>query len=113
MATIPDLVARGVMPAEVPNTASSSEPPMIPWPSHIPLQVPETSTPAGLGRLVVAQPVDQGDRKSTRLNSSHVRISYAVFCLKKKNERPVTSRPYAPPEHQSGWRPFGTCGAIS
>src|SRR5690554_7184980 len=27
-----------------------------------------------------------GDRKSTRLNSSHVRISYAVFCLKKKND---------------------------
>ena len=26
-----------------------------------------------------------GDRKSTRLNSSHVVISYAVFCLKKKN----------------------------
>src|SRR3989442_2148785 len=28
----------------------------------------------------------QGDRKSTRLNSSHVRISYAVFCLKKKKK---------------------------
>src|SRR5690554_7685252 len=27
------------------------------------------------------------DRKSTRLNSSHVRISYAVFCLKKKKEK--------------------------
>src|SRR5690606_23914627 len=27
-----------------------------------------------------------GDRKSTRLNSSHVKISYAVFCLKKKNK---------------------------
>src|SRR5690349_24081754 len=27
-----------------------------------------------------------GDRKSTRLNSSHVDISYAVFCLKKKNK---------------------------
>src|SRR5438874_10445229 len=27
------------------------------------------------------------DRKSTRLNSSHVEISYAVFCLKKKNRR--------------------------
>src|SRR5690606_42051165 len=27
---------------------------------------------------------DRGDRKSTRLNSSHVKISYAVFCLKKK-----------------------------
>src|SRR5207249_9369298 len=28
-----------------------------------------------------------GDRKSTRLNSSHVSISYAVFCLKKKNRQ--------------------------
>src|SRR3989442_10765529 len=31
------------------------------------------------------------DRKSTRLNSSHVRISYAVFCLKKKNIRGVVN----------------------
>src|SRR3989442_11869370 len=32
------------------------------------------------------------DRKSTRLNSSHVRISYAVFCLKKKkNSWPIQS----------------------
>src|SRR3989442_5742556 len=31
-------------------------------------------------------PVELTDRKSTRLNSSHVRISYAVFCLKKKNQ---------------------------
>src|SRR3989442_10803656 len=30
------------------------------------------------------------DRKSTRLNSSHVRISYAVFCLKKKTEQVAT-----------------------
>src|SRR3989442_8195552 len=29
----------------------------------------------------------QRDRKSTRLNSSHVRISYAVFCLKKKKKK--------------------------
>src|SRR5690554_319797 len=29
-----------------------------------------------------------GDRKSTRLNSSHVRTSYAVFCLKKKRTKP-------------------------
>src|SRR3712207_7398177 len=28
-----------------------------------------------------------GDRKSTRLNSSHANISYAVFCLKKKNQQ--------------------------
>src|SRR5258705_4395687 len=30
------------------------------------------------------------DRKSTRLNSSHLGISYAVFCLKKKNQESVT-----------------------
>src|SRR5690554_7252685 len=30
------------------------------------------------------------DRKSTRLNSSHVRISYAVFCLKKKKQKQIT-----------------------
>src|SRR2546428_5281561 len=30
-----------------------------------------------------------GDRKSTRLNSSHDQISYAVFCLKKKNSRHI------------------------
>src|SRR5688572_30955916 len=29
---------------------------------------------------------NRGDRKSTRLNSSHSQISYAVFCLKKKNQ---------------------------
>src|SRR3989442_6612494 len=32
------------------------------------------------------------DRKSTRLNSSHVRISYAVFCLKKKKKKKTTPR---------------------
>src|SRR5436305_11743638 len=31
------------------------------------------------------------DRKSTRLNSSHVRISYAVFCLKKKKKKTITN----------------------
>src|SRR2546430_10701851 len=33
----------------------------------------------------------QVDRKSTRLNSSHSQISYAVFCLKKKKNRTCTS----------------------
>src|SRR5690625_6421934 len=36
-----------------------------------------------IGSVLVA--VNVTDRKSTRLNSSHVAISYAVFCLKKKN----------------------------
>src|SRR2546429_2131447 len=35
--------------------------------------------------LIVATRADEIDRKSTRLNSSHGYISYAVFCLKKKN----------------------------
>src|SRR5439155_13516173 len=35
---------------------------------------------------VAVHPYQKEDRKSTRLNSSHVAISYAVFCLKKKNK---------------------------
>src|SRR5439155_6899100 len=46
----------------------------IPWPSD--------SACARLRAGVV-----RGDRKSTRLNSSHVAISYAVFCLKKKIQK--------------------------
>src|SRR5438552_9302369 len=38
-------------------------------------------TPANVGALAIT-----GDRKSTRLNSSHQIISYAVFCLKKKKK---------------------------
>src|SRR5262245_65284092 len=38
-------------------------------------------------------PVVSADRKSTRLNSSHLGISYAVFCLKKKrNKRPAKEK---------------------
>src|SRR5690606_41893678 len=44
-------------------------------------------------RLVAVRRVHPVDRKSTRLNSSHVKISYAVFCLKKKKIRqPSISR---------------------
>src|SRR5690606_41200970 len=39
--------------------------------------------PAGKLRMGWACWLNQKDRKSTRLNSSHVKISYAVFCLKK------------------------------
>src|SRR5205809_6242367 len=49
------------------------------------------------GRLLVEQVVQLGsrsDRKSTRLNSSHGYISYAVFCLKKKNKNPQIITPY-------------------
>src|SRR5690242_20813662 len=35
------------------------------------------------------EPVSSADRKSTRLNSSHMSISYAVFCLKKKKKKKI------------------------
>src|SRR5256885_2461327 len=45
------------------------------------------------GRGGAARPVES-DRKSTRLNSSHLVISYAVFCLKKKknHKRPASAK---------------------
>src|SRR2546430_11168231 len=39
------------------------------------------------------QAAPDGDRKSTRLNSSHSQISYAVFCLKKKKSRRTLCAP--------------------
>src|SRR5699024_11433007 len=39
--------------------------------------------------LLLALALLSADRKSTRLNSSHVSISYAVFCLKKKNKQSI------------------------
>src|SRR5688572_32535863 len=44
----------------------------------------------GRGRRPARPPLEGGDRKSTRLNSSHSQISYAVFCLKKKTKKPHT-----------------------
>src|SRR2546427_1896262 len=44
-----------------------------------------------LQRLVLGHVHGAQDRKSTRLNSSHSQISYAVFCLKKKNNDKTTS----------------------
>src|SRR3712207_8722766 len=37
--------------------------------------------------------IDDPDRKSTRLNSSHANISYAVFCLKKKTHHELINNP--------------------
>src|SRR2546426_8206775 len=53
-----------------------------------------TAAAAGASRL--AAPFGgTRDRKSTRLNSSHLVISYAVFCLKKKRRLPTTDNGYA------------------
>src|SRR5688572_32509970 len=44
------------------------------------------ATPGSIVRMVVGEALTLTDRKSTRLNSSHSQISYAVFCLKKKTK---------------------------
>src|SRR5207249_9603321 len=46
------------------------------------------SESGGLTSTVATAQASEADRKSTRLNSSHVSISYAVFCLKKKKTKP-------------------------
>src|SRR3712207_7503266 len=70
------------------------------------LQCGEPVDPAGLecgeiAQEVIArpnegQPVAAADRKSTRLNSSHANISYAVFCLKKKKHNKNPPEPPPP-----------------
>src|SRR2546430_8074250 len=78
----------------------------------LPISV-EQATPLARwgGEIEIAKAViallDGEDRKSTRLNSSHSQISYAVFCLKKKKQiamRTRTSLPVtnAPPSLRSG-----------
>src|SRR5204862_8250298 len=57
-------------------------------------QAARQTRPAARWRITMARHArTAGDRKSTRLNSSHVEISYAVFCLKKKKkENKITER---------------------
>src|SRR2546421_6660165 len=50
-----------------------------------------TSSTPRLGSRSLRNLAPSVDRKSTRLNSSHDQISYAVFCLKKKNHEPEAS----------------------
>src|SRR5438270_8485561 len=54
--------------------------------------VDETGDPAPADRARASGAEWPADRKSTRLNSSHSQISYAVFCLKKKKRRYTTRR---------------------
>src|SRR5699024_12629692 len=57
----------------------------LPWPPRY-VASPVSTSPTPHPSWNVSN-LGGGDRKSTRLNSSHVSISYAVFCLKKKRER--------------------------
>src|SRR2546422_8233242 len=49
-----------------------------------------------VGASLYAAPVGEPDRKSTRLNSSHGYISYAVFCLKKKKKQEIRVQQHEP-----------------
>src|SRR5690606_41657896 len=62
------------LPSPPPN------PRQTPWQAQQPLLLPVATSCRPIGLHVLR------DRKSTRLNSSHVKISYAVFCLKKKKK---------------------------
>src|SRR3712207_7922773 len=55
---------------------------------------PRVAGPSGPPHSMVVHPEQDLDRKSTRLNSSHANISYAVFCLKKKATSLHAALPY-------------------
>src|SRR5688572_32147581 len=62
----------------------------------LPLRPLETIVVPGRPRTIfigISKPGDAEDRKSTRLNSSHSQISYAVFCLKKKKKTQTHQNP--------------------
>src|SRR5690349_23964361 len=68
----------------------------------LPISVRSSAMPALVAASLSVQPSpprclsDTPDRKSTRLNSSHVEISYAVFCLKKKKQKNQHLTPHYP-----------------
>src|SRR2546427_2994029 len=57
---------------------------------------------AATAQLAIQQPTEKLDRKSTRLNSSHSQISYAVFCLKKKKKNIMNIKTCADREQSRG-----------
>src|SRR5688500_19482254 len=63
-----------------------------PKPKMLSRRMPRTAAPRKVSRARIRSDAATGDRKSTRLNSSHLVISYAVFCLKKQNHREHTQR---------------------
>src|SRR5690349_23710191 len=78
-----DLCCGSARPAIRDASPSSAPPGAPPPPAATP--TPPRATCSARSRSHLRPPSAPTDRKSTRLNSSHVEISYAVFCLKKKN----------------------------
>src|SRR3712207_6956720 len=80
------------LPISCPAT-DAARPPRPPPPAGRGLAEASASDPTGALREKPETGVEAllaGDRKSTRLNSSHANISYAVFCLKKKKNKIIS-----------------------
>src|SRR5687768_17850785 len=75
------------LPVEQASQAVSDDQQRILADPHRPIRLETGQLEIVLHRGLCVQPVGWTDRKSTRLNSSHGYISYAVFCLKKKKKR--------------------------
>src|SRR5256885_11947183 len=85
--------------ASVSDTGTNT-PPVPALPVHVPARLAVGALSSAFSARQAAHPVARTlsrarDRKSTRLNSSHLVISYAVFCLKKKKKY-HRARIYAP-----------------
>src|SRR2546427_1728645 len=100
------VVAAGAATAMTPVRSAdvAAQAPRVPsaLPPSMHVAQAETGTPRELARRP-----GLGDRKSTRLNSSHSQISYAVFCLKKKKKHEHKRTPFLPHrsihiQHQAG-----------
>src|SRR5260221_5403798 len=61
-------------------------------PMVVTFQPSKTLGGTSIEKLVLPQALGKADRKSTRLNSSHTVISYAVFCLKKQTQQAAHRR---------------------
>src|SRR5690554_7157561 len=90
--TVPEDVGKGLLVTEpAPSATELGFVACAPWPKaevFCPSAWAPAPTASALVPIAVAPgPTADADRKSTRLNSSHVRISYAVFCLKKKTKK--------------------------
>src|SRR5262245_62893210 len=82
-------------PAAAPGSAAAHRVLSVPAGTRAPAPRPRVAAPATPRRRRAsssAAPASLADRKSTRLNSSHLGISYAVFCLKKKKNKKNTKK---------------------
>src|SRR5690625_5685881 len=84
---IPVTLALSVNPQSTNKTEDPFVRPRKRGPANKKATLVDVAERANVSAITVSRVINQPDRKSTRLNSSHVAISYAVFCLKKKKKK--------------------------